>query len=77
MIESGRLAEFIIELVGMVNSEKEENSLWEFFLHRVYDKSYYEFVDEVKRGADQEPVDFQAAVRESYEILSGFVPEQG
>lgn len=76
MIEAGRFSEFVYALVGIVNDENEEKSMWEFFLHKVFDKSYYEFVEETKQtGKQQEPVDFEAAIKESYEILRDFVPE--
>ena len=75
MMAAGRLAEFVYELVGIVNRENEEKSMWELYLHKVFDKSYYEFVEETKQASRQEPVDFETAIRQSYEILSEFVPE--
>lgn len=76
MLEAGRFSEFVYELVGLVNEETEEKIRWEFFLHKVFDKSYYEFVEDIKQSAQrQEPVDFETAIKESYDILNNFVPE--
>lgn len=76
MIETGRLAEFVCEFVNIVNAETEEKSLWEFFLHKVFDKSYYEFVEETKHMSETTKlVDFETAIKESYSILENFVPE--
>ncbi|MGD6877831.1 hypothetical protein [Bacillus infantis] len=68
--------EFVDEFIGIVNQETEDEVLWQFFLHKVYDKSYQEFIDECKVAKKPEkPVDFETAARDSINILDGFVPE--
>lgn len=75
-IEAGCLTEFIEEFIEIVNQETEEQMMWEFFLHKVYDKSFVDFVKDCKQSKQPEkPVDFKAAINNSRSILEGFVPE--
>ena len=73
-IEAGCLAEFIDEFFDIVNQENEDQVMWDYYLHRVFDKSYEEFVNQCKKEPEK-PVDFKAAINNSISILEGFVPE--
>ena len=42
MIKTGRLEEFISELVEIRNEELEEKATWEFWLHKDFERSYNE-----------------------------------
>lgn len=40
MIKTGRLCEFVNELVDIRNEEQEEKAMWEFWLHKDFERSY-------------------------------------
>lgn len=76
MILTGELLEFVTHMVEQVNEEQE----WEFFLHKVFDKSFKEFKDALN---ESQPVqctkmsesEIETTVNESRSILMGFIPE--
>lgn len=76
MLQSGRLDEFIVELVSMHNDEAEDKALWEVWLHRVFDKSYNDFVESIKSQSKAAPTEEETAeiVSESQSILDHFKP---
>lgn len=43
MMRIGRFEEFVTEIPGFRNEEEKEQTLWEFWLHRIHDKSFAEF----------------------------------
>ena len=45
MISTYRFLDFISYLIKTVNRENKEKVQWDFFLHKVCDKSYGEFVE--------------------------------
>lgn len=71
MIRVGALGEF----VELHNEEAREKATWEFFLHKVFDKSYQEFMDGLKaQETDPAPEGFddlyvETTVRQSKQIL--------
>lgn len=66
---------FIDDLINHINKEKEEQIQWEFFLHKVFDKSWKEFNDEVNQPINDEPIDLGATVVKSRDMLKNFTPE--
>lgn len=80
MILTGRLEEFVNELVKIHNEEKEDQSLWEIWLHRIFDKNYAEFKNSIsgnKNTAAPTPEDIKSIAMDSRSILAGFVPNEG
>lgn len=80
MIQSGRFYEFVCEFLKTVNSEKEEQAEWEFYLHRVWEGSFAEFRESVKMNRDHQNMSQQTietTVNESMNILKNFNPEKG
>lgn len=76
-IRTGRFNDFIDELRNIISDEEEDRTMWEYYLHRVFDKSYEAFVREVKRPRQPEKtVDFETTIKESYSILKGFNPNK-
>ena len=71
LILTNSLNSFIDDFIDFV---KEDNE-WEFFLHKVYDKSWSEFSDSVKQSENQEPIDLGATLNKSKNILNNFTPE--
>ena len=80
MIRTRRLEEFVIELVRMHNEEMEDKTLWDIWLHRIFDKGFDEFKKSLG-GANQEaaptPEEIKSIATDSRHILAGFVPDEG
>lgn len=73
MIQQGRFFEFVTEL----NTIRNEEELWDIWLHKVFDKGFEDW--KASLHLPQEPSkndsDVGATVKNSFEILSGFSPE--
>ena len=51
---------------------------WEYFLHKVWDKAFNEFKNEINSTTEMEPIKeevVEATVIKSKNILDGFTPE--
>ncbi len=76
MIATGRLCEFVDELIAIHNEEYRDKTLWELWLHRVFDRSYHDFVESLDgdgaRVATDEEV--RGIVEETKSMLSRFRP---
>ena len=71
LILTNSLNNFIDDFIDFV---KEDNE-WEFFLHKIYDKSWSEFRSGIKQSDNQEPIDLGATLVKSKNILNNFTPE--
>lgn len=76
-IRTGRMCEFIEEFIDIVNRERNEEKNWEYFLHKVFDKSYNDFLKEIEHAEPAEPeeVDMEqveTTVKNSMKILESF-----
>lgn len=80
LIKTGRFSEFISEFVTILNEEAEkeaEETLWEYYLHRILNKSFADFKREMQRPRQfEESVDFGTTLQASYDILQDFEPEE-
>ena len=75
-IQTTRFCEFIQEF----STWKIEDDRWEFFLHRVWDKSYAEFCEMLQTSQELQNMsddEIEATVQKSMEILGNFTPDQG
>lgn len=76
MIRAGKLCDFVEGLVKRYNDEQREKVIWEIWLHRVFDKSFPDFVESLEnqkqKAATQEEV--QNILEESKNILSSVRP---
>ena len=70
LILTKSLNSFVDDFFGFVNEQTE----WEFFLHKVYDKSWSEFSDSIKQSDNQEPIDLGATLTKSKNMLENFTP---
>lgn len=67
------------EFITLHNEEEEEKTMWEFWLHRVADMTFSEFLDKAK-GTTKETANkpsqevLEATVMESMEIINSFCP---
>lgn len=81
MMQSGRFDEFVVELVSTVNKEKEDESLWEFYLHKVSSEtSFKDFVEEVETDSKNQSMteqDKASTVNMAMDILNNFIPTEG
>lgn len=83
MIRVGRFEEFVTEIPGFRNEEEKEQTLWEFWLHRIHDRSFTEFWNEAngeETADDEKPSD--EAIRETVLTSKGIFdsfcqPEKG
>lgn len=78
MLQTGRFAEFVESLVKKDSEEKEEKTLWEFYLNRQVDGSFKEFKEEFrnnKNNASMSANDIETTVQDSMNILKNFIPE--
>lgn len=72
MLETGRFCDFIQKFIDIQNDEK----IYRLWLHKVYEKPYAEFKDQVIQAAKPvNPVNLETTIRESENILSNFIPE--
>lgn len=81
MMQSGRFDEFVVELVSTVNKEKEDESLWDFYLHKVSSEtSFKDFVEEVETDSKNQKMteqDKASTVNMAMDILNNFIPTEG
>lgn len=47
MILTGRFTEFVQELMKIRNQEVEEQTRWDFWLHRVFDMSFADYLKKI------------------------------
>lgn len=71
LIHNGSFNQYITDMYGIVEEEK----LWNYFLHKVYDKSWGEFLDECKPKPQKE-IDLGATVIKSKNMLQNFNPQK-
>lgn len=79
MIQANRFSEFVDSFISKVYKEKNEKLTWEFFLHRIYDKSFNEFKEELKTDAENQNMseqDVETTINHSMKILNNFNPEE-
>ena len=79
MIQAGRFSEFVDQFITKVAKEKTEKLSWEYFLHRVFDKSFNEFKEELENDAENQNLseqDIETTVNHTMNILNSFNPEE-
>lgn len=69
-----------MELVQLHNEEMEDKTLWEIWLHRIFDKTFADF--KASLGMENETAaptqeEITSTVQESFNLLAGFVPDEG
>lgn len=78
MIRTGRMYEFITELIEIRNEELDEKASWEFWLHKDFERSFAEFRDDLlnnEKNASLTKKDLANIVNQSAEIAS-FIPQE-
>ena len=69
------LSDFIDDMFKLINEERKEKTQWEFFLHKVYDKTWKEFIDEINISNEEKEIDLGATLKKSKNMLKNFTPE--
>lgn len=72
-IQTCRFCEFI----KVFFEQKAEDDKWEFYLHRVWNKSYPEWSEELKNSHSNKTMserDMEATIKKSMNILGNFSP---
>ena len=79
MILSRRFGEFVVEFVNTITKEKEDKQNWEFFLHKVWEGSYQDFlagVENNKKNLTMTKRTIETTVQHSMDILNNFSPDE-
>lgn len=74
-IQTSRLCEFIHSFID----QKMEDDRWEYFLHKVWDKTYPEFCEALQNAQELQMMsddDIETTVKKSMTILGNFIPEK-
>lgn len=69
-----------MELVQMHNEEMEDKTLWDIWLHRIFDKGFDEFkksLSSTHKEAAPTQEEVKSIAMDSRNILAGFVPDEG
>ena len=75
LILTSSLSDFIDDMFRLINEERKEKTQWEFFLHKVYDKTWKEFIDEINISNEEKEIDLGATLKKSKNMLKNFTPE--
>ena len=68
------LNNFVDDFFDFINEERKEKTEWEFFLHKVYDQSWSDFIKDIEQSENQKQVDLGATLVKSKNMLSNFTP---
>lgn len=80
MIQTGRFSEFVRSFIEKENSEREEQTAWEFWLHKVWEGSFADFKDEMdndKKNRQMSEKTMETTIKDSMNILKNFNPTKG
>ena len=80
MIRTGRFDEFVTSFMSTVQEEKEEDTKWQYFLHKVFEVSYSEFKERLKIRGDHQRMSertIETTINSSMNILKKLSPEKG
>ena len=74
LIMTNSLNNFVDDFFDFINEERKEKTEWEFFLHKVYDQSWSDFIKDIEQSENQKQVDLGATLVKSKNMLSNFTP---
>ena len=80
MIQTGRFSEFVESFVKTINDEKEDEFQWEYFLHKVWEGSFSDFLEEIKINKQNQNLTkgtIETTIQYSMKILNNFTPDEG
>ena len=68
------------EMINKENQEKEDKANWEFFLHKVFEGSFHDFVEQQKIDKENQNMSerqIETTMQNTHNILNQFNPEKG
>ena len=76
MILTGRLLDFVCEFIQIRNEELEDQTRWEFYLHKVFNMDFKEYLEQTGGTEDEAMTTgaLETTVKESMEIIADFCP---
>lgn len=80
MISTGRFQEFVRSFWRKIHEEQNEDRSWEFFLHRVFEGSFDDFMEKQKIATEHlnmPDTTIETTLQHSFDILNNFNPERG
>ena len=79
MLDTGRLSRFVSEIIKMVNEETEEKTLWEYWLHKDWERSWSAFLKSRNDKPHAAPTHEETLdiVKESMSMMASFCPVGG
>lgn len=79
MTQTQRLEEFVEAFIRTHNEEQEDKTLWEVWLHRIFDKSFVEWKSSLNgtEKAAPTPEELRSIAQDSMNILARFSPDSG
>jgi len=78
MIQTERFSEFVSDFIKTINQEKEDETDWEFFLHKVWEGSFKDFKDGINTNKENQNMSkrtIETTVQNSMDILNNFSPK--
>ena len=78
MIRTGRFSEFVTSFVKTINQEREDETDWEFYLHKVWQGSFADFREEMKTNKENMNLSkgtIETTILHSMNILNNFNPD--
>lgn len=78
MLQTGRFAAFVDDFIKTTNKEKEDQVNWEYYLHRVMEGSFNDFVQSMKNTDNDKNLSeatIETTVQYSLNLLNNFKPE--
>ena len=76
LILTNSLSNFINDFYTFIHDDIEDKAQWEYFLHRVFDMSFEDYLEKIKKSNEKsEDVDLNATVKKSFDMLQTFTPE--
>lgn len=87
MILSGRFCDFVDDFIRTINREIEDQNKekemqwhWELWLHRILDRSFNDYMNEIKNTQNNQNLSertVETTIKHSMKILNNFNPEKG
>lgn len=78
MILTGRLFDFVCEFIQIRNEELEDQTRWEFYLHKVFNMDFKDYLAQTAgtTGTDETMTTdaLESTVKESMGIIADFCP---
>lgn len=75
LILTNSLSEYISDMYRFTNEEKQEQSKWEFFLHKVYEESWTDFNERLKSEEHGKTVNISDTLAKNQQIMANFIPD--